>query len=91
MIRIACQNFLRFRLFGPELWAKSDCPKMGRSHFSSIFCGKVNVIVCYMGTFFQAMVLKLCTGFLDHNTDCVSKFFAISSIRARFMGKKGFS
>ena len=39
--------------------------------FFNIFCGKVNVIVCYMGTFFQAMILKLCTGYLDHITNCV--------------------
>ena len=63
---------------------------MGLSHFSNIFYGKVNVIVCYMGTFFQAMILKLCTGYLDHIKDRVWKFFAISSIRARIMGEKGF-
>ena len=38
------------------------------SHF---FCGKVNVIVCYMGTFFQAFLLKLCTGYLVHITEYV--------------------
>ena len=43
-----------------------------------------------MGTFFQALVLKLCTGYLVHITEYVWKFFAISSIRAQIMGKKGF-
>ena len=38
------------------------------SHF---FCVKVNVIIPYMGTFFQAMGLKLCTGYPVRITDYV--------------------
>ena len=74
-----------FDYLGPNYGGKGGFFRL--SHF---FCVKANVIICYMGTFFQAMVLKLCTGFLDHITEYVSNFFAISSIRARIMGKKGF-
>ena len=45
--------------------------KGGVFRLSHFFCVKVNVIIPYMGTFFQAMVLKLCTGFLVHVTDYV--------------------
>ena len=38
----------------------------GLSHF---FYVEANVIISYMDTFFQAMVLKLCTGFLVHIMD----------------------
>ena len=49
-------------------------PNYGEKGFFRLghfFCVKVNVIIPYMGTFFQAMVLKLCTGFLVHITDYV--------------------
>ena len=85
-----CENFLRFRPFGPELWAKRVFPKMRLSHFLHIFYVEANVRISYMGTFFEAMVLKLCTGYLVHITEYVWKFFAISPIWARIMGKKGF-
>ena len=42
------------------------------------------------GHFFEAMVLKLCTGYLVHVTEYVWNFFAILSIRARIMGGKSF-
>ena len=54
---------------GPTYGGKGSFFRL--SHF---FCGKVNVIVCYLGTFFQAMVLKLSTGYLVHITEYV-KFF----------------
>ena len=84
----------RFRPFGTQHYSwsleKGFFSNVRLSHFSNIFCGKVNVIVCYMGTFFQAFVLKFCPGYLVHITEYVWKFFAISSIRAQIMGKKGF-
>ena len=86
-----CENFLRFRPFGPELWAKRIFPKSRLSHFFHIFYVEANVRISYMDTFFEAMVLKLCTGYLVHITEYVLNFFAILSIRARIMGKKGFS
>ena len=74
-----------------QIMGKRGFSNVRLSHFSNIFCGKVNVIVCYMGTYFEAMVLKLCTGYLGHITKYVWKFFAISPVRSRIMGKKGFS
>ena len=61
-----CENFLRFRPFGPELWGKRVFPKMGLGHFFHIFHVEANVRISYMGTFFRAMVLKLGTGYLVH-------------------------
>ena len=45
--------------------------KVGLSHFYHISCVKVNVRISYMGTFFEAMVLKFCTGYLVHFMDYV--------------------
>ena len=43
----------------------------------------------FLSTFFEAMILKLCTGYLVHITEFVWIFFVISSIQAQIMGKKG--
>ena len=62
-----CENLVVFRQFGPKLQGKR-----GFFRLSNFFCVKnVNVIIPYMGTFFEAMVLKLCTGYLVHITEYV--------------------
>ena len=86
---VCVKIFCDFVHSGPNYGEKGVFSKVGLSHFFNIFCVKVNVIILYMGTFFQAMVLKLCTRYVVHITECVWKFFAISSIRAQIMGKKG--
>ena len=68
-------------------------PNYGWKGFSQkwdYFYVEANVRISYMGPFFEAMVLKLCTGYLVYITEYVWKFFAISSILARIMGKKRF-
>ena len=74
---------IRARIMGK----KGVFSKVGLSHF---FYVKANVRISYMGTFFEVMVLKLCTGYLVHVTECVWIFFAISSIQAQIMRKKFF-
>ena len=61
--------FCDFVHSGPNYGEKGFFSNMRLSHFSNIFCGKVNVIVCYTGAFFEAIVLKLCTGYLVHITE----------------------
>ena len=78
-------NFLRFCPFGPELWGKGFFSKVGLSHF---FYVEANVRISYMVTFFEAMVLKLCTGYLVHGVRLKSFFdFAHSGLN---YGEKGF-
>ena len=45
--------------------------KRGFFRLSHFFCVKVNVIIPYMGTSFEAIVLKLCTGYIVHITEYV--------------------
>ena len=66
---VCVKIFCDFVHSGPNYGQKGVFSNVRLSHFLNIFCGKGNVIVCYMGTFFQAMVLKLCTGFLVHITN----------------------
>ena len=74
---------IRARIMGKRVFFS----KVGLSHF---FYVEANVKVSYMGTFIEAMVLKPCIGYLVHIRECVWKFFAISSIRSRIMGKRVF-
>ena len=43
----------------------------GKGFFWDFFYVEANVRISYMGTFFEAMVLKLCTGYLVHITEYV--------------------
>ena len=63
--------FCDFVHSGPNYGEEGLFSKVELSHFFHIFCVKVNVRISYMGTFFEAMVLKLCTGYLVHITECV--------------------
>ena len=82
-----CENFLRFRPFGPELWGKRGF-LVGLSHF---FYVEANVIIPYMGTFFQAMVLKLCTGYLSpYYGVCVKIFCDFVHFGPELWGKRVF-
>ena len=42
------------------------------------------------GHYFEDMLLKLCTGYLDHITEYVWKYFWISLIRAQMFGENVF-
>ena len=66
VLRDMCENFKWFRQFGPKLREKRVF--LGLSHF---FYVEANVRISYMCTFFEAMVLKLCTGYLVHITEYV--------------------
>ena len=55
------------------------------------FYVKEKVRISDVSTFFEGMILKLCTGYLVRITEYVWKVFAISPTRAQIMGKKGFS
>ena len=79
-----CENFLGFRPFGPELRGKRGVFRL--SHF---FCVKVNVIIPYMGTFFEAMILKLCTGYLVHITEYENVISDFARLGQNY-GEKGF-
>ena len=68
---VCVKIFCDFVRSGPNYGKKGVFSNVRLSHFSNIFCGKVNVIVSYMGTFFEAMVLELCTGYIGHITEYV--------------------
>ena len=85
-----CENFLRFRPFGPELWGKRVFSKVGLSHFFHIFCVKVNVRISYMSTFFEAMVLKLLHGVFRSYCEVCVKIFCDFVHSGPNYGEKGF-
>ena len=60
--------FCDFVHSGPNYGEKGVFSKMGLSHF---FYVEAEVRISVMGTFFEAMVLKLCTGYLVHITKYV--------------------
>ena len=78
------ENF--FSILGPELWGRKDVFKSGTGHF---FCGNTNLRICYMGTVFETMILKLCTGYLVCITDYVCKgFFRFLPFLPELWGKR---
>ena len=63
--------------------------KVGLSYF---FYVEAIVRISYMGTFVEAMVLKLCTGYLDHITEYVCEnFFRFRPLGPKLRGKEFFS
>ena len=60
--------FCDFVHSGPNYGEKGVFSKVGLSHF---FYVEAYVRISYMGAFFEAMVLKLCTGYLVHITEYV--------------------
>ena len=60
--------FCDFVHLGLNYGEKGAFSKVGLSHFFYI---EANVRISYMDTFFEAMVLKLCTGYLVHITEYV--------------------
>ena len=60
------KSFCDFVHSGPNYGEKGVFSKVGLSYFFHIFYVEANVRISYMGTFFEAVVLKLCTGYLVH-------------------------
>ena len=59
--------FFDFVHSGPNYGEKGVFSKVGLSHF---FYVEANVRISYSDTLLETMVLKLCTGYLVHITEC---------------------
>ena len=81
-----CESVLRFRPFLLELWGKRVFFKSGTYSFF-LRWGKCKNFL--QGHFFEAMVLKLCTGYLAHITEYVWKFFCDFAHSGPNYGDKG--
>ena len=89
-----CEFFLRFCPFGPELWGKRGFFKSGTCH---VFYIEAYVRISYMGTFFEAMVLKFCWDFAHSGPNYGEKgvfskvglshfFYFEANVRISYMG-----
>ena len=58
---------------------------------SQFFYVNAKVRISDVSTFFEGMILKLCTDCLSNITEYVGKCFVILPTRVPIMGKKGFS